>query len=247
MFSKINNIGEKTINKIAKMAFASQIEKADKLSVKVKTDPSSLSKGILESLDIDGEGLVMQKNLQMHQMKITLNAVAVNPFKALMGNVQLTQPSTGSACIILNETDIEKALNVENLNKQLKQYDIYLDDELITAHFYKVNCRILKDGRVAVKAKIKVIETDKIEGICLVIKPRLCTNGQGILIDEFECTQGQELSPIILNAILVESSKIFNLHKFKIDGISLDVHQLDIEEGKLNLLAAAGITHLPFS
>lgn len=245
MFNKINNIGEKTINNLAKMAFASQIEGAEKLSVKVETNPNSLSQGILESLAIDGEGLIMHKNLRMQQMTMILNKIAVSPFKALMGNVELTQPSRGDACIVLNETDIEAALNVDNLNKQLKQYDIYSQDKLITIDFNRVDCRILQDGRIAVKTKLKILETNEIKSICIIIKPRVCTSGNGILLDEFECTQGQDLSPILLNAILIEATKIFNLHNFTIDGFSLDVHQLDIEEGKLNLLAAAGITHIP--
>lgn len=247
MFRKIDNIGEKTINKIATMAFSSQIKGADKLSVKVKTNPKSLAKGILESLHIDGEGLIMQEDLSMEGMKITLNSIAVSPFKALMGDVQLTQPSQGSACLILNEADIEMALTIDNLNLQLQQYNVYYKEQLVNIKFYRVDCRILGDGRVAIKAKIRIQETDTTEGICLVIKPRICTNGQGILLDEMECTQGKELSPILINSILIEATKVFNLHNFKVEGISLDVHQLDIEEGKLNLLAAAGITHLPYS
>lgn len=246
MFKKFNHIGEKTINKIATMVFANQIKGADKLNVKVKTNPNSLSKGELESLAIDGEGLITQKDLRMHQMTITLNKIAVSPFKALMGDVQLTQPSEGSACIVLNQSDIETALNLDNLNQQLQQYDIHLDDQLITVNFTKVDCRILGDGRIIVKARFKVIETDKIESICLIITPRICKISNGILLDDVEFTQGKELSPILLNAILVEATKIFNLQNFKMDGISLDVYQFEIEEGKLNLLAAAGITHLPF-
>lgn len=229
------------------MAFHSQIKGADKLTVKVKTDPKTLAKGILESLNIDGEGLIMEQNLSMEEMKITLNTIAVNPFKALKGDVQFTQPSHGSACIVLNEADIENALTLDKLNQQLKQYNIYLKDQIINIHFEKVDCRILADGRIAIKAKIKIIETDTIEGICLIIKPRICTDGNGILLDQFQCTQGKELSPILINAILLEVTKIFNLHDLKVEGISLDVHQMDIEEGKLNLLAAAGITHLPYS
>lgn len=245
MLKKFNNIGEKTINAIATKAFARQIKSSSKLSVKVKTDSNNLSKGVLQSLAIDGEGLVMNKNLQMQQMNITLNDIAVNPLKALMGDVQLTQPSYGDACIVLNEKDIETALNIENLNKEIEQYNIYLEDELVTIYIHRVDCRILNDGRVAVKAKCKVAETGKTQGICLVIKPRVCHTGKGILIDDVEFTQGKELSPILLNALLKEAKKIFNLHNFKMDGISLDVHQLETEEGQLNLSAIAGITHLP--
>ncbi|MBL1209223.1 DUF2993 domain-containing protein [Geminocystis sp. GBBB08] len=245
LLSKLDNIGEKTINKIAEMAFKSQIKNAQYLSVQVKTNPTQLSKGILESLNIDGYGLEMQKDLRLEKMQITLNNIAVSPLKALMGNVQLTQPSEGNACVVLSEKDIETALNIDNLNKQLQKSEICYGNQTIKAKFYQVKCRILADGRVMVKAKLKIINTQTFESVCLVIKPRVCKSGQGILLDEVICTQGKEFSSILINAIVEESAKIFNLDNFLMDGISLDVNHLTMEDGKLNLLAVAGITHLP--
>ena len=245
MLGNIGNVGEKAISKIAQMAFASQIKGADKLSVKIKTDPSNLAKGILESLAIDGEGLIMHTNLRMQEMKITLNTITVNPWKALMGKVQLTQPSRGSACIVLSEADLESAINIHNLNQQLKKYSINLDGQLVRVKFDGVNCRILADGRVAVEAKIRIIKTGLIQSICLIIKPIVGAIGKGISLEAVECTPGKELFPILIEHILAEAEQIFNLSHLKMEGFSLDVHQLNIEEGKLNLLAAAGITHLP--
>jgi hypothetical protein len=245
LLGNIDNIGENTINKIAEMAFASQIKGAEKLTVRVKTNPSQLAKGILDSLAIDGQGLVMQHDLSMEQMQMTLNRVAVSPWKALMGNVKLTQPSQGTACIVFSESDIETALSVDNLNQQLLNYDIYLDDHPIKVKFKKVDCRILKDGRIAVKAKLNIPEKDTYKAVCLILKPSICATGKGISLESFECTQGQELSPIFLKTILEEAAKILNLIRFKKDGISLDVNKLDVQEGKLNLGADAGITHLP--
>lgn len=245
LLSKLDNIGEKTINKIAEMAFKSQIKNAEYLSVQVKIDPHKLSKGILESLNIDGYGLEMQKNLRLEKMQITLNNIAVNPLKALMGNVQLTKPSQGKACIVLSEKDIERALNINNLNQQLQKYNILHHNQSVKVKFCRVDCRILGDGRVMVKGKLKVINTQALESVCLVIKPRICNSGQGIFLDEVKCTQGKQFSSILINAILEESAKIFNLDNFLMDGISLDVNHLTMEDGKLNLLAIAGITRLP--
>lgn len=245
LFSKFDNIGETTINKIAEMAFKSQIKNAEYLSVQVKTDSNKLSKGILESLTIDGYKLEIQKDLRLEKMQITLNNIAVSPLKALMGNVQLTQPSQGKACVVLSEKDIETALNLDNLNQQLQKDDIRHYNQSVKVRFFRVDCRILGDGRVMIKGKLKVINTQIIESVCLVIKPRICNSGQGIFLDEVKCTQGKQFSSILINSILEESAKILNLDNFLMDGISLDVNHLTMEDGKLNLLAIAEITHLP--
>lgn len=240
LLSKFDGIGEKTINKIAEMAFKTQIKSAQHLSVQVKTNPQKLAKGVLESLDIDGNGLMMSENLPLEKMRITLNHIAVSPFKALMGNVELTQPSRGKAHIILNEKDIETTLNIHNLNRQLQQSSSELN-----LLFQRVDCRILSDGRIAIKAKLKVLKTHKIESICLIIKPRFCQVKKGIILDEFACTQGERDSAKVVKILLEEVGKVFNLEKLLIDGIYLQVDQFSTSEGKLNLLAIAGITHLP--
>jgi LmeA-like phospholipid-binding len=246
MFSKSwDNLGEKTINKIAEMAFKSQIKNADHLRVQVKTNPQQLAKGVLESLDIDGTGLVMQRDLRLEKMKITLNNISVSPFKALMGNVQLTKPSKGSASIVLNEKDIESALNINNLNQYLQKYEILHHNQPVTVKFFRVDCRILGDGRIMIKAKLRILETNSQESVCLIIKPRICTIGNNLLMDDVECTQGTQFSPILIKAILDESLKVLNLDRLSVDGISLKINHVSTEDGKLRFLAIAGITHLP--
>lgn len=240
-----DNIGEKTINKIAEMAFKSQIKNADHLTVQVKTNPQKLAQGVLESLDIDGSGLIMQRDLRLEKMKITLNNIAVSPFKALMGNVQLTQPSKGNASIVLNEKDIESALNIDNLNHYVQKYEILHHSQPVKVKFFRVDCRILRDGRIAIKAKLKILDTNSSESVCLIIKPRICTMGKNLLMDEVECTQGTQFSPILIKAILDESLKVLNLDRLSVDGISLKINHVSTEDGKLSFLAIAGITHLP--
>lgn len=240
LLSKLDGIGEKTINKIAQMAFKSQIKSAQHLNVQVKTNPQQLAKGVLESLDIDGNGLVMSDNLPVEKMRITLSNIAVSPLKALMGNVELTQPSRGKACIILNEKDLETTLNIHNLNYQLQKYFPELN-----ILFKRVDFRILSDGRIAIKSKLKFLTTNKVDSICLIIKPRICQEKKGIILGDFACTQGEVCSSNIAKILLKEVDQLLNLERLLIDGISLQVHQFNASEGKLNLLANAGITHLP--
>ncbi len=246
MFLNMDNLGEKSLNKIAEIALSSQLKQANKLKVEVKTNPTQLSKGILDSLAIDGQGLVMKKNLQMEEMKITLNTIAVSPFKALMGNIQLTQPSEGTACIILNEDDINSAFQCEKLKKQLENYNIYLENEPVTIEIKNIDASIINDGKVSIKAEILIKETNNIEKVILITAPRICaTTGKGISLYEIECSAGKELSPLFINALLAEVEKIFNLNGFQLEGFSLLINQLNVENGKLRLQGNAGISSFP--
>ena len=245
MFLNIDSLGEKTINKIAEVALTTQFKRAEKLTVQVKTDPNKLAQGILESLSIDGQGLVMSKNQQVQSMNITLNTIAVSPLKALMGNIQLTQPSNGTACIVLNDTDLNSAFQLENLKKQLKKYQIYLDGQLVTVDIQKVYFSILPNGKVGIKAVVFIKETQQFKQVSLTIVPQICTNEKGIIMEDVQCEQGGELSPLLINTLLEEAKKIFNLNNFQIEGISLLIKQLEVEQGKLTFQAVAGITRFP--
>jgi hypothetical protein len=213
--------------------------------VNVKIDRKSLSKGILESIIIDGHGLVMRRGLSLERMNISLHEIEVNPLKALMGDVQLTKPSQGKACIVLSEKDIETALNLAYLNEIAPQYHISVNNNPVRVNFKKISCHILEEKKVRVEAKLYIEETQSLKTICLTFKPVVCNSGKGIFLEDLECIEGEELCPILVDAFTAQIFFILNLNHFVIDGISLDVNNLDHQEGQITLSALAGITHFP--
>ncbi|MBE9223069.1 DUF2993 domain-containing protein [Cyanobacterium stanieri LEGE 03274] len=241
----LNNFGETTINKIATKAFETQVTQARELSVNVKVNRQNLRKGILESLEINGEGLIMKRGLSLEQMNINLYEIGVNPLKALMGNVQLTKPSEGNACIILTEKDICTALNIGYLNGITSNYDVSVNNQPIHIKFENIHCNILADHRIMITAEVLLQETNSIERISLSFKPIICDQGNGVLLDNLDYLEGKELSPIIIDAFTSQICDVFNLDHFVIDGISLQVNSLDFSGGMLKVSALAGISHFP--
>ncbi|MEA5536432.1 DUF2993 domain-containing protein [Crocosphaera sp. XPORK-15E] len=247
MFLKFDNLGEKTINKIAEVALSTQLEQTEKLRVNVKTDPNLLAQGMLESLAIDCQGLILENSLRMETINITLNTIAVSPFKALMGNIQLTKPSEGKACILLTEVDITMSFAAEILRKNPKNTQVILDKKVVMVHLQQVNCRLLETGKMLIIANVKVENTGECREVSLQITPRICQAGNGVIIEDIEYFQEPELSSIVLNPILEEAKNIFNLKKFKIEGFSLKIQEVNITKGSLKLQAEAGMTHFPNS
>ncbi len=243
MFFKLDDLGEKTINKIAEVALSTKLDKRDKLEVKVKTDPNLLAKGTLESLMIDCQGLMVENALRMESINITLNTIAVSPFKALTGNIQLTQPSRGKACVLLTEKDISRVLDQAILRN--KQSEIVIDHQVVRVALQQVSCNLLDTGKILIEGTVKREDTKNIKKVSLEIKPKICQAGKGVIIDEIEYLEEPSLSSILLNPILKEAQSILNLKNFKVDGFSLKVEQFNIKQGALQLQAEAGMTHFP--
>ena len=212
MFFKLDNLGEKTINKIAEVALSTKLEKRDKLAVKVKTDPNLLAKGTLESLVIDCQGLMVENALRMESINITLNSIAVSPFKALTGNIQLTQPSHGKACVLLTEKDITRVLDRAILRK--KQNEIVIDEQVVKVSLKQVKCNLLDTGKILIQGIVKREDNQDNKNVSLEIKPEICRSGQGIIINEIEYLEEPNLSSILLNPILQEAKNILNLKNF---------------------------------
>jgi hypothetical protein len=229
----LENLGEKTLNKIAEMALSSQLEKAEALNVQIKTDPSKLAKGELESLAIAGKGLVMDRSLQMHELEMIFNSIAVSPFKALVGNIQLTHPSSGSARAVLTQADIDKALNTEAIARQLSNFSL---DSLA--------CRIFAD-KVRIYLKLSSPQSNAQQEVCLSVTPAIAPTGRGVILKNLQSSPENETASLVTAVILTEMEKLFNLSNFQMEGISLQIERITLEEGKVTLQAEADISRFP--
>lgn len=239
------DLGQQTLNRIAEFALSTQLDESDKLSVDVKTDPSLLAQGKLSSLTIDGEGLVMQKDLRMEKMVIKLENIAVSPIKALTGNIELTETSQGKADILLTDADINRAFNSEALRDQMENLRMEINGEKMTLDILAVECHLLPQGTIGIDAKIKIQETGDIQQTYLTTVPRISEGGRGVSLDNVSYAEGKELSPQLTEALLQEAKNILNLNNFEMEGISLSINQLEVRKGELDLSAIAQITKFP--
>jgi len=239
------DIGQQTLNRIAEFALASQLDESDNLSVDVKTDPSLLAQGKLASLTIDGEGLVMQKDLRMQKMVIRLENIAVSPIKALTGNIELTETSTGKADILLTDADLNRAFNSDTLRDQMQNLHTQIDNQSVTLDILAVECHLLAEGTIAIEAKIKIQETGEIQHTYFTTTPQIREGGRGVSLDNVTYAEGKELSPQLTTALLEKARNILNLDNFEMKGIYLEINQLSVREGELSLSAIARITKFP--
>ena len=86
------DLGEQAISKIAEVGLASQLDEVENLDVTVKTDPGKILSGSVDSVAVNGKGMVMQKDLRVEEMQLQTDRIAINPLSAAFGKIELTQP-----------------------------------------------------------------------------------------------------------------------------------------------------------
>lgn len=239
-----SGLGEQAINKIAEMALASQLDEAEKLQVDVKIDRNNLAKGEVDSLTIEGEGLVTPQNLRLEELEMHINRIAVNPLNALFGKIQLTKPTEGTARVVLTDTDINRALNSETGSTN-SLMSVSINGQPVLIDIPQVECRLQADGKLALNAQVVLSKTGEKRQLAFSATPRISTSKTGVVLQDIQYIKGTELSPEITAALVEKASEILNLRSFELEGISLSIHQLDVEAGRLTIFATAAIAQFP--
>ncbi len=238
-------LGEQALNKATEIGLSSQLDEVESLDVNIKTDPLKLLQGQVDAVTIEGEGLVMQKDLRMEELKIEMTSVAINPLSVAFGKIELTKPTDANAQVVLTEADINRAFNSEYVRSQLQSQKIHINGQLTTIQPEYVDFRLPGDAKVALNASIKLVETGENQQVAFSAVPRISANGKTVTLENVEYGESEEISPELTKALIDETSEILNLSNFDLEGMSLQVKQLKVEVGKLTLQAEAYIEQIP--
>jgi hypothetical protein len=231
---------EQAVNKIVEMAIASQLQKADGLEVRIKTDLNKLAHGQLDSLAIAIYGVLLQPNLEAEALQLEIGRVTVKPLKALRGKITLVHPSEGTFRLVINEESFITALNTEVLKETLRSRG-YTDNRDV-----RIRC-LLSDNTITFSTEPIGNNTEVPQHFVLVATPEIAPEGQAVLLQQVRYVEGQEPSPEFTSALLARMYELLSLQDFERQGMLLQIQQLDVTQGKLTLDAAAHIEQFPSS
>ncbi|NMG11006.1 DUF2993 domain-containing protein [Brasilonema sp. UFV-L1] len=238
-------LGEQALNKAAEIGLSSQLDQVENLNVDVKTDPLKLVQGEVDAVSIEGEGLVMQKDLRVEELKMQTGSVAINPLSAAFGKIELTKPTKGSTRVVLTEDDINRAFNSEYIRSQLQTHKIDVNGQLMTIIPQHIDFHLPGNSKVALSASILLRETGETQQIAFSAVPKVSANGQTVSLENVEYGDTQEISPDLTKALIDATSEILNLSNFNLEGMTLRVKQLEVETGKLIMQAEAYVEQIP--
>ncbi len=238
-------LGEQALNKAVEIGLSSQLDEVENLDVSVKTDPLQLLQGHVDAVDIAGEGLVMQKSLRVEELQMRVNNVSINPLSVAFGKVELTEPTQGTARVVLTESDINSAFNSEFIREKLQDQKVEIDGKLVSIVPDKVDFHLPGESKVTIDAIVRLKENNEIHRISFAAVPHVSSDGKKIDLENVEYGESEEISPTLTKALVDASSEILNLNNFDLQGISLKIKNLKVEIGKLILTTEAYVEQIP--
>lgn len=239
--------GEQALSKIVEMALERQLKAPERLSVQIKTDLSKLAHGEVDSITIGINGLVLKQDLSVEKLQLKINRVTVKPFSALRGKIQLTQPSEGTACIVITEDNLTHAFNSKSFREHLYQMQGFVEDRRQIIHIQQMKCRLLADGNMAFNSELILGKTGEPRAFAFTATPHITTDGQRIVLQDVHSVEEKEFPSELKVALIAQASEVLSLRDFEQKGMSLRIQQLDVTAGKLTLQAAAYIEQFPSS
>ena len=245
MTQENQGLGEQALNKAAEIGLSSQLDQVEELDVNIKTDPLKLMQGQVDSVDIEGEGMVMQGDLRVAEMDMHMSGVAINPLSAAFGKIELTKPAHGSAHVVLTEVDINRAFNSEYVRNQLQSQKVNVNGQPMAINPQQVDFRLPGEGKVALNATVLLSETGETKQVAFTAVPRVGANGQTVTLEDVQYDEGEEISPELTKALVDQTSEILNLSNFDLEGMTLKINNLKVEAGKLALEAEAYVEKIP--
>ena len=243
MLEDKGDLGEQALSKAAEVAMTAQLDEVEKLDVDIRTDPFKLLQGQLDSVTIEGEGLVMKKDLRAEEVQVQTTNIAINPLSAAFGKIELTRPTEAEAQVVLNEQDLERAFNSEFIHNKLQNLEVNIEGKPTKIDTRKIEFRLPGEGKVALNAEIVLKETGETKQVSFTAVPRM-NAGKRILLEDIQYAQGVEDSPLT-KALLETASDLLDLGNFELTGMSFSLTGLDVQQGKLILQAQAYVEKFP--
>lgn len=241
----MSDIEEQAISKAAEVGLSSQLDEAEDLEVDVHTDAGKLVQGELESVEIEGNGLVMEKDLRTEELDIEIDNISIDPIQAAFGNIKLEHPTDATAHVILTQEDIERAFNSSYIQNKLRNLEVKVNNKSTRINTQHVSFQIPDSEKIALSAKVNLVETGENREVSFTAIPKMKAGGHRISLEEVDYREGKEVSPELTSALLDGASELLDLRNFELEGMSLRLQKLDLEKGQLTLQAKTRVENFP--
>lgn len=238
-------LGEQALSKAAEIGLSTQLDKVDELTVDIRTNPIELMQGKLESVSIEGKGLVMKEDLRTEELEMKINSISINPLSAAFGKIELTHPTQAETRVVLTEQDLDRAFNSDFLGDKLQNLKVNINNQPMTVDVQKVQFGLPGESKFSLAASIRLRETGETQQTAFTAVPSIKSGGNRISLEDVQYPEGKEVSPELTNALLEKSSELLDLRNFEMQGMSLRLKGLDVQQGKLTLEAEAYVEEFP--
>lgn len=236
---------EQALSEAAEMAIAAQLDDVENIDVAVRTDVLKMVQGRVDSVSIAAQDVTMHKDIHVQEMELHTDRIAIDLLSTLFGQLELDQPLDATARVVLTEQDINRALNSDYIQSKFQSLELKVEGELLSVEPQQLKVHLPGDGKMGFSGTLVLHEIGKSRriGFTAVIRPPIMK--QPLLLEAFQCTQGEGISLELALTFLNKARELMDLPYFQLEGIALRLKKMDVQEGRVTLYTEAYVQQLP--
>ncbi|MUL35403.1 DUF2993 domain-containing protein [Gloeocapsopsis dulcis] len=237
-------IEEQAISRAAEVGLSSKLEQAEAIAVDVKTDLFKIVQGQADSVAIAGEGVVLQKDIRVQHLELSTDKIDINPFSALLGQVELNQPIQANARLVMTQEDLNRALNSDYVLNQA-QFDLDVDGENVNLQMQQMQLTLPGGNKMVFDGKAVLREKGTTRQLAFYATVRPRTQTKAVMLEGFTCTEGDGISLEFTAALIQKVKELVNSAYIDLDTMALRISNMEVQQGKILLQAQAFVRELP--
>ncbi|MEA5512477.1 DUF2993 domain-containing protein [Nodularia sp. UHCC 0506] len=245
--SENQRLEEQFVSQEAKRRVSEKLDTAEQIDVDVQTDVFKIVQGQAEKVSVAGQGLVIQKNIRVQEIKLQTDNIAINPLSAIFGQIELNEPVNAIARIILTKTDINLALTSELIRNLIANFPLNVNGEIVTFKPQHTDIFLPGDGKIGFNATglFKSEKNTRFLGVTLTFRPR--TNSHPILLESVTCTEGEGISVELILAFMQKIKELANKPFLMWEDIAFRIINLEIGQDSIIFMLEANVKQISAS
>ncbi|MDY6783823.1 MAG: DUF2993 domain-containing protein [Cyanobacteriota bacterium] len=238
-------LDEQALAQIAEVGISSQLDTAEKLEVDIRTDLARISQGKVDFVSIIGEGLVVRPDIRVRELELQARNVAVDWLRAVFGNIKLEQPAPVALRIVLDEADLNRAINSDFVRNKIPFIPLKLEGRLFKLQLKQIALQLGPEDRLVCHGDILLQEREKLQQIRFTAAARSRTDDYPIRIEGFSCKDGDVISLELAYAFIKTARELANAPELEFEGIKFKIEKMEIREGSIMLHIEARVSQIP--
>ncbi|MFN6526478.1 DUF2993 domain-containing protein [Nostoc sp. ChiSLP03a] len=240
-----HRLEEEFLSQEAEKQVSNQLDEVEEIEIDVKTDLLKILQGQADGVAVAGQGLVIKEDIRVQEIKLQTDSIAINPFSALFGQIELNEPINTIARVILTEVDINRALTSEFVRSQMQNFELNVDGEIVSFEPEEIQVFLPGDGKLEFKGKVQLKEMGNTRPLAYTAIARPRTHSQPAMLKAFNCTEGEGISIELTTALMQKAKELMNIPSFKWEEIAFSIKNLEVQKGTLILMLEVQVKQIP--
>lgn len=238
---------EKIISQEAEKRISEKLDQVEEIEIDVQTDLLKIVQGQADRVSFAGQGLVIQEDIRVQEIKLQTGSIAINPFSAIFGQIELNEPVNAIARIIVTEVDINRALASDFARSWMQNFELNVDGEIVSFEPEEIQVFLPGDGKIECKGKVLLKEIGNTRPLAYTAIARPRTHSQPAMLESFNCTEGDGVSIELITAFIQKVKELMNIPSFKWEDIAFSIKDIEVEIGSLILMIETQVRQIPTS